>query len=112
MDLEVNFKIADEIEELAYALRREILEKKLDKERRNDIKSKSCIPNWRKKIKERTWSYYYHLKNKRNRKMVKFRQYDSAKALVPKQSKNDFEEEYAIKLKLAKEKMKHEAEIM
>ena len=32
--------------------------------------------------------------------------------MIPKQSKNDFEEEYAIKLKLAKEKMKHEAEIM
>ena len=51
--------IADEIEELTYALRRQILENKLDKERRRtDIKSKCYRPNWRKKMKERNWSYY------------------------------------------------------
>ena len=32
--------------------------------------------------------------------------------LIPKQSKNDSEEEFSIKMKLAKEKMKYESEIM
>ena len=34
------------------------------------------------------------------------------KHLIPKQSKNDSEEEFSIKMKLAKEKMKYESEIM
>ena len=117
LDIEASIKKADEIEELICSLRRQIHVKKLDKERRrNDIKSKSCIPNWRKKMKERKWSYYYHLKNKRTSEIYLewYRSDDIIlpKHMIPKQSKNDFEEEYAIKLKLAKEKMKHEAEIM
>ena len=117
LDIEASIKIADKIEELTYALRRQIQEKKLDKEkRRNDIKSKSCIPSWRKKMKARKWSYYYHLKNKRTSEIYLewYRSDDIIlpKHLIPKRSKNDFEEEYAIKLKLAKEKMTHEVEIM
>ena len=67
-------------------------------------------------MKEGKWSYYYHVKNKGiNEIYLELYRSDDmilTKHLMLKQSNNDFEEDDAIKLKLTKEKMKHEAEIM
>ena len=117
LDIEKNMQVAYEIEELTGDLRREIFQKKLGKEAKTkDIKYKAFIPTWRKKMKQRKWAYFFYLKNKRMSEIY-MEWYNSEDTilpnqLIPKTTKENLEEELPIKFKLAKEKMKYEAEIM
>ena len=109
LDIEKNIQVAYEIEELRDVLRRQIFQKKLTKEaKRKDIKFKTCIPSWTKKMKQRKWAYFFYLKNKRMSEMYKewYHSEDTIlpKQLIPKTTKGGLEEELPKKIQACKRK--------
>lgn len=128
-DTDQNFELIDEINELSILLEAEAQDieersKKLETVKSNKkftderpiLKFKYRIKDWRKLKKKRKWNYWLFLKNKETCKLYQ-EWYDTQsktlpKNLKPKYGKFRYPGETEVRLKYAREQMKHESELM
>lgn len=130
-NIDQNFDIIDEINELSKLLEAEAEEKeetekrielatpqktKPKREERPILQFKYRIQDWRKLKKKRKWNFWLYLKNKETSQIYR-EWYDTKSKILPKKLKPKYGQfrypgETEVRLRSARELMKHESEIM